>query len=153
MIFDFDFKIILRLIYDFKISKSSIKSSNLASCITSTSASVLPDNPNEVSQAFVEAVARMDRASTIVVESTSSQLIAVLEADDDYSYGGNNSSSSAVASSTSQVKAEAMNFLSDADKSLCRLHFFPAVKRLFLKFNTALPSSATVERLFLVLWS
>jgi len=34
--FDFDFKIILRLTYDFKPSKSSGKSSNLASCITGT---------------------------------------------------------------------------------------------------------------------
>jgi len=123
--FDFDFKIILRLIYDFKPSKSSFKSSDLASCITGSSTAV-----------------------TTVVESTSSQLTAGLEGDDDYGYGENNSSSSAVASSTSQVKAEAMNFLSDADKSLSRLHFFPAVKRLFLKFNTALPSSAPVERLF-----
>jgi len=106
---------------------------------------VPPDNRNEVSQAFIEAVAMMDTASTTVAESTSSQLIAGLEGDDDYGYGENISSSSAVASSTSQVKAEAMNFLSDADKSLSRLHFFPAVKRLFLKFNTALPSSAPVE--------
>ena len=90
----------------------------------------------------------MDTASTTVAESTSSQLIAGLEGDDDYGYGENNCSSLAVASSTSQVKAQAMNFLSDADKSLSRLHFFPAVQRLFLKFNTALPSSAPVERLF-----
>ena len=121
--FDFDFKIILRLIYDFKPSKSSFKSSNLASCITGSSTAV-----------------------TTVAESTSSQLIDGLEGDDDYGYGEN--SSSAVASSTIQVKAEAMNFLSDADKSLSRMHFFPTVKRLFLKFNAALPSSAPVERLF-----
>jgi len=107
-----------------------------------------PDNRSEVSQAFVEAVTMMDTASTTVAESTSSQLIAGLEGDDDCGYGENNCSSSAVASSTSQIKAEAMNFLSDADKSLSRLHFFPAVQRLFLKFNTALPSSAPVSRLF-----
>ena len=90
----------------------------------------------------------MDTASSTVAESTSSRLTAGLEGDDDYGYGENNhySSSSAVALSTSQVKVEAMNFLSDADKSLSRLHFFPAVKRLFLKFNTALPSCAPVDQ-------
>jgi len=102
--FDFDFEIILWLIYDFKPSKSSFKSSNLASCITGSSTAV------------TEAVTMMDRptASTTVAESTSSQLTAGLEGDDDYGYGENNSSSSAVPSSTSQVKAEAVNFLSDA---------------------------------------
>jgi len=60
----------------------------------------------------------MDTASSTVAESTSSQLTAGLEGDDDYGYGENNSSSSAVVLSTVQVKAEAMNFLSDADKSL-----------------------------------
>jgi len=38
--FDFDFKIILRLIYDFKPSKSSSKSSNLASCIAGSRTAV-----------------------------------------------------------------------------------------------------------------
>jgi len=103
---------------------------------------VPPDNCSEVSQAFVEAVTMMDTASTTAAESTSSQLIAGREGDDDYGCGENNCSSSAVASSTSQVKAEAMNFLSNADKSVSRLHFFPAAQCLFLKFNTALPSSA-----------
>ena len=63
-------------------------------------------------------------------------------------YVENNCSSLATASSTSQVKAEAVNFLSDADKSLSRQHFFPAVQRLFLQFSTARPSSVPVERLF-----
>jgi len=127
----------LRLIYDFKPSKSSRKSSNLAKDAILAAVShptyklkwVPPDNCSEVSQAlaFVEAVAMMDTASTTVAESTSSQLIAGLEGDDVYGYGENNCSSSAVASSTSQVKAQAVNFMSDADKSLSRLHFFPAV--------------------------
>jgi len=51
-----------------------------------------------MSQAFVEAVAMMDTASTTAAESISSQLIAGLEGDDDYGYGENNYSSSAVAS-------------------------------------------------------
>ena len=37
---DFDFKIILRLIYDFKPPKSSSKSSNLASYITGSRTAV-----------------------------------------------------------------------------------------------------------------
>jgi len=38
--FDFDFKIILRLIYDFKPLKSTSKSSYLASCITGSRTAV-----------------------------------------------------------------------------------------------------------------
>jgi len=103
----------LRLIYDFKPSKSSSKLSNLAKDAILAAVFhpayklkwVPPDNRCEVSQAFVEAVAMMDTASTTVAESTSSQLIAGLEGDDDYGYGENNCSSSAVASSTSPVKA------------------------------------------------
>jgi len=60
--FDFDFKIIFRLIYDFKPSKSSSKSSNLAkdailaavSHPTYKMKSVPPDNRSEVSQALLK---------------------------------------------------------------------------------------------------
>jgi len=38
--FDFHFKIILRLIYDFKPSKSSSKSSNFANCIAGSRTAV-----------------------------------------------------------------------------------------------------------------
>jgi len=38
--FDFDFKISLRLIYDFKPLKSTSKSSNLANCITGSRTAV-----------------------------------------------------------------------------------------------------------------
>ena len=48
---------------------------------------------------------------------------------------------------TTDVESEVMEFLSSA-KSLECLAKFPKIKQLFLKFNTTIPSSAPVERLF-----
>ena len=47
-----------------------------------------------------------------------------------------------------QEKNELMSYLQQSSKSLDILHEFPNVKELFIKYNTALPSSAPVERLF-----
>ncbi len=40
------------------------------------------------------------------------------------------------------------SYLCDKSNSLDTLHRFPSIKKLFLKYNTSLPSSASVERLF-----
>ena len=46
------------------------------------------------------------------------------------------------------VNQELDLYLSDDYKQLESLNRFPAVKQLFLKYNTGIPSSAPVERLF-----
>lgn len=48
----------------------------------------------------------------------------------------------------STAEEEVRRFLDDSVKTMDSLHAFPLIKRLFMKYNTTLPSSAPVERLF-----
>lgn len=43
---------------------------------------------------------------------------------------------------------EVLNYLQDTNKSLDSLERHPATKMIFKRYNTTLPSSAPVERLF-----
>ena len=49
---------------------------------------------------------------------------------------------------SSPTKDEIDLYLSDKDSSLSMLERHPTIKSVFLKYNTAVPSSAPVERLF-----
>lgn len=51
-------------------------------------------------------------------------------------------------SSQNAVELEVLQFLADKSVDLKMLNSYPTVKELFRKFNTSLPSSAPVERLF-----
>ena len=46
------------------------------------------------------------------------------------------------------IDTEVDMYLRDSCKEIARLKIFPCIMKLFLKYNTTLPSSAPVERLF-----
>jgi len=46
------------------------------------------------------------------------------------------------------IDKECINYLSDTETGLTMLSRYPKVRKVFQKFNTTLPSSAPVERLF-----
>lgn len=48
------------------------------------------------------------------------------------------------------IEEELQRFLRSTNSNIEMLHEYPKIKTLFIKYNTALPSSASVERLFSV---
>ena len=75
--------------------------------------------------------------------------------DDDHGYGpsSNSSQTDSVAATSNSMqenrgKIEALNYLDDRSKELNSLNSFGYVRATFIKYNTTLPSSAPVERLF-----
>ena len=62
----------------------------------------------------------------------------------DLSYEGEEPSNT----KTNKASLEVLQYLNDPDTSLQMLHRYPLIKQVFLKYNTALISSAPVERLF-----
>ena len=102
---------------------------------------VPPNKRDEITSVFVDVV---DRANKLSLVQTSGAAETENEQDD---YGYRESSADG-SNSRASAASQAMSYLANDDKSLDTLHLFPFVKRVFMRYNTALPSSAAVERLF-----
>jgi len=68
--------------------------------------------------------------------------------DDFYNILNENNCEPFSSTSTNVAHVQALSYLDLKEKELSILNFYPIVKNIFLKYNTTLPSSAPVERLF-----
>jgi hypothetical protein len=99
-----------------------------------------PDDRESLRSTFVQAVG-IGTASTVVA-------VAAIPSSDEDDYGYSEMPSDITRSHA--IETEVSSYLADPDRSLTVLNKYPLVKSAFIKFNTTLPSSAAVERLFSV---